>query len=326
MIICQTPLRISFLGGGTDFPEFFGRHGGAVLGSAIDKFIYHSVTRFPSELFDYAIRLAYRRVECVQRVDEIEHAPFREVLKWTGIEKDIEIGLTADLPSFSGLGSSSSFTVGLLHALYAYQGKFVSRRELARQAIHIERDRLREAVGVQDQIFAAFGGLDLVELSGTDTMTVNRVPVSSARLHELNDSLLLFFTGVTRRAQDIERNKIKNLPAIEAGLRNILRLVEKGYNILTGNGPLTEFGRLLGQTWTEKRQLDPAVSTAQLDLMYETAITAGAVGGKLLGAGGGGFMLFFVPQERQAAVRKAMAAYYEVRFNLNAPGSTIIHS
>lgn len=326
MIICQTPLRVSFFGGGTDLPEYFEQHGGAVLGSAIDKFIYHSVTRFPSELFEHSVRLAYSKVEHVRCVDDIEHKPFREILKFVGIEKDIEISLAADLPAFSGLGSSSSFTVGALNALNAYKGQFLSRNELARMAIHIERDRLSEAVGCQDQIFAAFGGINLVEFISRDNFIVNRVVMSAQRIQELNDSLLLFFTGVKRRACDIERRKINNIDQIRGSLLNIHRLVEKAHVLLTGNASLTGFGELLDETWRQKRELDPAMSQPQVELMYERAKTAGAVGGKLLGAGGGGFMLFFVPADRQEKVRQALADYYEVPFRLNAPGSSIIHS
>ena len=326
MIISQTPLRVSFFGGGTDLPEFFERYGGAVLGSAIDKFIYHSVTRFPSELFDHDIRLAYSKVEQVRHIDEIEHKPFREILKFVGIDKDIEVGLTADLPAFSGLGSSSSFTVGALNALYAYKGQFVPHHDLAYKAIHIERDCLGEAVGCQDQVFAAFGGFNLVEFVSRDNIVVNRVVMTPGRMRELNDSLLMFFSGVTRRAGEIERRKIENLGNIRETLLKIHRLVGKAHTLLTGSASLTGFGELLDETWCEKRCLDPAVSHSRVDHMYEIAKGAGAIGGKLLGAGGGGFMLFFVPVERQAAVRQALAGYYEVSFRLNAPGSCIIHS
>ncbi len=326
MIICKTPLRVSFFGGGTDFPEYFERYGGAVLGSAIDKFIYHSVTRFPSELFDYSIRLAYSKVECVRCVSEIEHSPFREILKFANILKDIEIGLTADLPAFSGLGSSSSFTVGLLNALHAHKGQFVPRRELAQMAIHIEREHLAEAVGCQDQVFAAFGGFNLIEFVSRDNITVTRVVMPPHRLKELNDNLLMFFTGITRQACNIERRKIDNIEQIRSNLQTIHRLVEKAHNLLTGNASLSNFGELLDETWHQKRLLDQAVSHPQVERMYEIAKSAGALGGKLLGAGGGGFMLFYVPMENQASVRKALANYYEVLFRLNAPGCSIIHS
>lgn len=326
MIISKTPLRISFFGGGTDFPEFFAKNGGAVLGSAIDKHIYHSVVRFPSELFDYSIRLAYRKVECVRDRNEIEHLPFRKILEYFDIEKDIEVTLAADLPSFSGLGSSSSFTVGLINALGAHQGQFTPKQELAQLAIHIERDVLHEAVGCQDQIFAAYGALNLIEFSAAEEFVVHRVCLPKNRLHELDNSLLLFFTGMTRRAGDIERSKLNNLERIEKPLQKMLRLVEEAHGILTGNRPLSEFGRLLDRTWQEKRSLDPGVSPPQVDKLYDMGMASGALGGKLLGAGGGGFLLFFVPEEEQPRFRKAMTGYYEIPFSIGAPGSSIVHS
>ena len=326
MIIAKTPLRISFFGGGTDFPEFFESHGGAVLGTAIDKSIYHTVNRFHSELFDYSMRLAYRQVECVKELEEIQHRPFREILRHFGIERNVEITLAADLPSFSGLGSSSTFTVGLINALSAYKGEFISTGALARLAIRMERDVLKETVGCQDQIFAASGGLNLIEFRHDGDFTVHRVPISRTRREELDSSLLLYFTGITRRASDVEKNKIKNLGAIQANLKRMHLLVEKAHEIMTGNQSLEAFGRLLDITWQEKRQLDPGVSNPEIDRMYATAMEGGALGGKLLGAGGGGFMVFFVPEERQASMRLCMQGYHEIPFSMNASGSSIIHS
>lgn len=326
MIISKTPFRVSFFGGGTDFPEFFEKHGGAVLGTAIDKSIYHTVARFPSELFDYSIRLAYRQVECVKTISEIEHVPFREILRYFGIEKDVEINLTADLPAFAGLGVSSSFTVGLINALSAYQGKFIMKEELARLAIYIERDVLKETIGCQDQIFASYGKFNIIEFISRDKIIVNPVSMSNSRLQELNNSLLLFFTKTSRRAQDIEKEKFRNLDSIKDNLLRMYKLVEKAHTILTGNNSLSEFGYLLDITWKEKRVLASGVSNAQIDYMYELALGAGALGGKLLGAGGGGFMLFFVPEEKKANVRRALSDYFEVPFTINTQGSTIIHS
>ncbi|MGA2372143.1 MAG: hypothetical protein ACLPPV_15485 [Candidatus Korobacteraceae bacterium] len=326
MLIARTPLRMSFFGGGTDFPQFFLKHGGAVLGTAIDKYIYHCVTEFPSRLFDYSIRLAYRKVECVRSLDEIEHRPFREVLRFLNIERDVEISLAADLPSSSGLGSSSSFTVGLINALKAFQGRFISQYELANLAVHIERNILKEEVGCQDQVLAAYGGLNVVRFIRDDHFVVHRITMSQTRQRELDDSLLMFFTGVTRPAGDIEKCKLENLSNIQENLKRILNLVDKAHDILTGNEPLSAFGELLDRTWQEKRMLASGVSKPVIDKMYEDGRAAGALGGKLLGAGGGGFLLFFVPQENQAAVRNALANYYEIPFSINASGSGIIHS
>lgn len=326
MIISRTPLRVSLFGGGTDLPEFFRTHSGAVLGMAIDKFIYVSVMRFPSQLFDYNIRLAYRRVECVDDIGKIEHRPCREILKYCGIERDIEINIAADLPSFSGLGSSSSFTVGLLKSLYGHMGRHIGPLALAQAAIHLERDILKEAVGYQDQTFAAFGGLNLIEFSGKGDIMVERVVLPEARMEELNASLMMFFTGVTRRAQDIERNKIRNVAMLTDSLKRIRELVDRAHSALTGTGSLAAIGELLDLTWREKRALDSGVSTPVIDAMYAQAISAGALGGKLLGAGGGGFMLFLVPPERKEAMRTALTGYHEIEFKIGAPGSTIIHS
>lgn len=326
MIIVRTPLRISFFGGGTDFPEFFSDNGGAVLGTAIDKYIYHTVSHVPSWLFDHKIRFAYRKVEFANSLDEIAHVPFREILRHCGVYKDIEVNLASDLPAFSGLGSSSSFTVGLIKGLNAFNGKHINQQELAEQAIFLEREILEEAVGVQDQIFASYGGLNIVQLSSKCNFSVERIALSRDRLKELDESLMLFFTGVTRRAQEVEKKKIQNIANLNASLKKMLILVDRAHAVLTGNEDLSAFGALLHETWMEKRLLDSAVSSSEIDSLYQQGVDAGALGGKLLGAGGGGFMLFFVPPERQERVRLALAAYNEVQFSINAPGSAIIHS
>jgi len=326
MILSRTPLRISFFGGGTDLPEHFSRHGGAVLGTAIDKYVYLSVMRFPAELFDYSIRVAYRKVECVSRVDDIEHAPVRELLRHCGIDSHIEINVTADLPSFSGLGTSSSFTVGLLKALHGYQGQHIGAERLARDAIRIERDVLKEAVGCQDQTFAAYGGFNVIEFSGQDQIHVERVALPLARREELDRSLMLFFTGITRRATNVEKDKVQNIRALSDNLCRMRAMVDEGFRILTGSGSLAEFGALLDRAWRAKRALSAGVSNSAIDTMYAAAMSAGALGGKLLGAGGGGFLLLYVPPESQARVREALTGFHQIDFSINAPGSSIIHS
>lgn len=326
MIICQTPLRVSFFGGGTDFPEFFEEHGGAVLATAIDKSIYHAITRFHSRLFDYSIRVAYRKVECVKKLDDLEHAPCREILRRFGVTKDVEVSLTADLPSLTGLGSSSSFTVGMINALGAYTGKFLPAQELAALAVRMERDVLKETVGFQDQITAAYGGLNIVEFSGKDRFQVSRVAVSKDKLKELDASLMMFFTGITRRAGEVEKAKYADRARNEKPLLRMLKHVGEAHDVLASNAPLSRFGALLDKTWKEKRSLDASVSNATIDGMYRGAMKAGALGGKLLGAGGGGFLLVFCPPERKVKVRKALAKHFEVPFSINAAGSRIIHS
>ena len=297
-----------------------------MLGAAIDKHIYHSVARLPFELFDYSIRLAYRKVECVRRRDEIEHLPFRRFLEYFDIDKDIEVTLAADLPSFSGLGSSSSFTVGLINALSAHQGRFMPKQELARLAIQIERDVLHEPVGCQDQIFAAYGSLNLIEFSGAEEFVVHRICLPKSRLHELDNSLLLFFTGITRRAGDIDAPNCKTSRRSKSPCGECRNWWIKPTVFSRATGRFGEFGRLLDRTWQEKRTLDPGVSHPQIDLLYDLGMANGALGGKLLGAGGGGFMLFFVPEEEQPRLRKAMSKYYEIPFSIGAPGSSIVHS
>ncbi len=325
MILCRTPLRASFLGGGTDFPEFFREHSGAVLGAAIDKYLYHSVMPFHSHLFDYSVRIAYRQVECVKTVSEIQHAPFREVLKFVGIEQDVEISFTSDLPSFSGLGSSSSFVVGLLQALLAFRGRNVSRLELAYRAIEIERDVLKDSVGCQDQTFAAMGGINLIEFVDVDNIIVNRVPLPRERLNELQSQLMLFYTGIPRRAGALEAQKMQNLSQITDYLLEMRKMVDEGYDLLVGRQDIARFGELLHRSWTLKRRLHKAVSTSEIDDMYTAARDAGAVGGKILGAGGGGFLLLLVPPERRDRVRTALSGHFEIEIGLNAPGTQIVY-
>lgn len=327
MILCKTPLRVSFLGGGTDFPEYFCKHGGgAVLGSAIHHHIYHSVMPFHSRLFDYSLRIAYREVECVGKVDDIRHAPFREALKYVGTEKDIEISLTSDLPAFSGLGSSSSFMVGLLNALLAFQGRSVPKLDLAYKAIEIEREVLKESVGCQDQVFAALGGLNLIEFTDVDNIVVHRIPMPRSRQRALEDRLLFYYTGIARRASDLESRKIGNLRAISRHLTQMHGLVDEGYRIITDGRDFDRFGEVLDRAWTLKKQLAPGVTCTAIDDMYDAAKEAGALGGKLLGAGGGGFLLFYVPEERKPFVRQALSDFYEIDIALNAPGSQIVHA
>lgn len=326
MIIVRTPLRVSFFGGGTDFPEFFADHSGAVLGTAIDKYIYHTVSPLPSWLFDHKIRFSYRKVELVPDLDSLEHRPFREILRHCGVEKDVEVNLASDLPSFSGLGSSSSFTVGLIKGIRALQGRCIGNEELARCAIYVEREILQETVGLQDQVFAAYGGLNLVQFSGRGDFNVERLAIGDARMRELNASLLLFFTGRTRQAQEIEKAKLQNLAANRATLKKMLAIVDKAHGVLTSAGSLAAFGDLLHASWLEKRKLDASVSAPEIDRLYDEALRAGALGGKLLGAGGGGFMLLFVPPERHAAVRAGLRNYHEVPIGINAAGSTVVHA
>lgn len=326
MIITQSPLRISFFGGGTDYPEYFTKHGGAVVGSAIDKFVFFSVSKFYSELFDYNIRIAYRKVETIQSVDKIKHVPFRECLKWCGMERDIEVNHMAELPAFSGLGSSSTFVVGLLNSLYTYQGKMVPPMELAYQAIALERGVLKDIVGCQDQTFAAIGGFNMIEFRKTDNIIVHRLPISHKRKVELESQLMMFYTGIKRKARELAGYQIQSLAQNIDSLKTMRGMVDQGVKILVNHGSLDAFGELLDKAWQQKKTLDTRVSNSRLDTLYNAGLSAGALGGKILGAGGGGFMLFFVPPEKQAAVRARLRHYREVPVRLDAPGTHVIRA
>ncbi len=327
MIITQTPLRVSFFGGGTDYPQYFQRHGGAVLGTAIDKYAYFSVSPFYSALFDYSIRLSYRQVECVRGLDEIQHAAFRECLRWCGIDNDVEINYSSEVPGYSGLGSSSTFVVGLLNALYMHKGEFVPPLELAYRAIRLERDVLGEAVGWQDQVFAAEGGFNVIEFNGTMEAVVQRIVLPAARLIEFEAHLMLFHTGAKRRASEMAARQVQRIDENTETLRAMRKMVDEGYDILVQSGrSLAGFGELLDKAWALKRSLALGITNAAIDDLYAAGREAGALGGKLLGAGGGGFMLLFVPPDRQAAVRARLASLGEVPVKINAPGTRVIHA
>jgi D-glycero-alpha-D-manno-heptose-7-phosphate kinase len=326
MIISRAPVRISFFGGGTDYPEYFLKHGGAVLATAIDKYSYVTASPFLSHLFDYSIRVSYRQVELARQPSDIQHNVFRECLKLCNLDKDIELHNVADLPAFTGLGSSSAFTVSLLHALHCFKGEFLRTRDLACEAIHVERHLLKDNVGCQDQIMAAFGGFNLIEFRSESDFTVTRVPISPARLDELERHLFLVFTGIKRKAADVVAQQLRRVGENTAQLREMRGMVDKGYDILTSSRPLQEFGELLHRAWEAKRSLDGCISNSIIDETYERGIKAGAWGGKLLGAGGGGFMLFMAPPEAQLKLASEFSDQQTLMIKLNAPGSQIIYS
>jgi D-glycero-alpha-D-manno-heptose-7-phosphate kinase len=327
MIITQTPFRISFFGGGTDYPEHFERNGGgAVLGTAIDHSAYLSVMRFYSRLFDYSLRVAYRKVECVKHLDDLEHAPFRECLRHCGIEKDVEINYTGELPSFSGLGSSSSFTVGLLNALHAFQGRIRRPIDLAIEAILLEQDTLKEAVGCQDQVFAAVGGFKLVEFRSREDIVIHAVPLSPERMRLFEEHLLLIHTGIKRRAAEVVTSFIGAIDGRRQELLRMRQMVDEGYTLLTAANDFSGFGRLLNEAWQLKRSLGGAISNPDIESIYTRGCQAGALGAKLLGAGGGGCMLFLVPPDRRQKVRDSLPEFEEIPVSINAPGSHIIHA
>jgi D-glycero-alpha-D-manno-heptose-7-phosphate kinase len=326
MIISRAPLRISFFGGGTDYPEHFLEHGGAVLGAAIDKFSYITAHPHMSAMFDYALRVQYRKVESTRTLDEIEHSVFRECLRFCGIERDIEVHAVANLPAFTGLGSSSAFTVSLLHALHAFKGEFRRPIELAYEAIHIERNVLRDRVGCQDQTFAAVGGFNVLEFRAEDDILVHRVPLSPTRIEEFERHMFVLFTGITRRASDIVSKQLAKVQDNSSTLKRMRTMVDSGWDILTSGRSLENFGTLLHASWLAKRSLDGNVSGNEIDMLYERGMAAGAFGGKLLGAGGGGFLLFFAPPERHAALKAAFHTLQSVDVRINAPGSEIVYA
>lgn len=326
MLISRAPVRISFFGGGTDYPEYFLKHGGAVLATAIDKYSYVTASPFLSHLFDYSIRVSYRKVELAKTVQEIEHSVYRECLKFCGLDRDIELHNVADLPAFTGLGSSSAFTVSLLQALHSFKGEFVKPLELAYEAIYVERHLIHDRVGCQDQVMAAMGGFNLVEFRNEDDIIVTRIPLSADRLREFEQHLFIVFTGIRRKAADVVAKQLQRVDDNVATLKLMRSMVDEGCDILTGNRPLTHFGELLHQTWVAKRSLDTSISNAEIDQVYELGLQAGALGGKLLGAGAGGFILFFAPPETHDRLRQAFQHHQVLEIKLAAPGSQIIFS
>ena len=326
MIITKTPFRISFFGGGTDYPDYFEKHGGAVLATALDHGAYISAMRFYSSLFDYNIRLSYRQVECVRSLEEIKHGAFRECLRYCGISSDIEVDYTAEIPSFSGMGTSSAFIVGLLNALYAFQGRSVRPLDLAYRAIELEIDIMKEAVGCQDQALAAVGGLGIVEFRSKSNIVVHRLPLSPARIELFEQHLLLLYTGIRRTASEIATKQIAKIPQNIKTLQRMREMVDEGHNCLTGGADIEKFGQLLHKSWQLKRSLDSGVANSTIVDLYERGRQAGAFGGKLLGAGGGGFLLFVVPPDKRESVRRQLGELHEIPVRINAPGSQIVHA
>ena len=323
MVIVQTPVRISFFGGGTDYPVWFRENGGAVLATAIDKFIYTSVRHLPA-FHEHRHRLIYSKIEDVQEVDQIQHPAVREVFRYMEVKEGIELHHDCDLPARSGLGSSSSFVVGLLHALHALNGEAVDKKMLSRESIHVEQDLIGENVGCQDQIMAAYGGFNVVHFHQDGSFRIDPVIMRPERRSEFHSHLMLFFTGIRRIASEVAAEQIKNTPKKANELQAMHQQVRDGHAILTGSGPISDFGKLLHEGWQMKRQLSSKISNPEIDQIYQAGLEAGALGGKLLGAGSGGFMLFFVPPEKQAAVRMRLANLMHVPFNLESTGSNII--
>jgi D-glycero-alpha-D-manno-heptose-7-phosphate kinase len=323
LIISKTPLRVSMFGGGTDYREYFREHGGEVLGFSVNKFVYITLRKLPP-FFDYKHRIVWSKTELVKDYAEIEHPAVREIMRLHGPACGIELHHDGDLPARSGLGSSSAFTVGLLHALYAFTGTMVNKQTLGSKAIQIEQNVLKENVGSQDQLWAAYGGFNRIEFKPNGDFDVSPIILPEFRRLELKRSLMLFFTGFSRIANEIAGRQIANFNHRQRHLRTMREMVPEALAILQSKRDLREIGQLLHEGWRLKKELANGVSTEAIDAIYEAARSAGAVGGKLLGAGGGGFLLLFVPEEYQDAVRKRLQNLINVGFDFPAPGSTIV--
>lgn len=325
MIITRTPLRISFFGGGTDLPDYYKKFGGEVLSTTIDKYLYITCRHMPP-FWDYRNRFVYgSKTELVSCIDEIEHPAIRETMRYMKIDYGVDLHYNTDIPARSGVGSSSSFTVGLLNALYGLNGKIVAKEELAMQAIHIEQDLIQEAVGSQDQTAAAYGGFNHIFFKENGEVQVSPMTLQPQRVQLLNEHLVLVFTGFQRFAKNIEQEKMEGLGDHYGSLKKMKGYVRQAVDILNSDADIREFGSLLNDTWKEKKLLSDKVSDRQIDQMYQYGLSHGAIGGKLLGAGGGGFMLFFVEPERRKGLLDAFAEYVSVPFRFEDSGSSIIY-
>ena len=324
MIISKTPIRISFFGGGTDYPDYYRKHSGEALSTSIDKYIYITVKKMET-ISDFKYKINYSKLEACNTLDEIQHPVVRACIKFLEIEESIEIHVISDLPAKSGTGSSSSFTVGLLHALHCLKDRAVSKERLAKEAIYIEQVILNERVGVQDQLAAAYGGLNHLTFKEDDSLNVDKIVIKKEIKENLDNNLLMFYTGVSRFAHQVLEEQIEKTKnqTINNDLEQIKRMVQTGINYLTNN-KLSEFGKLLDQAWQTKKMLSNSISSNFLDEIYNKAIYAGAIGGKLLGAGGGGFFVFYVYDSKKNDVRNALSDYKEVIFNFENDGSRII--
>lgn len=325
MIISRTPFRISFFGGGTDYTEWYKNNGGSVLSTTINKYCYITARKLPP-FFKYKHRIRYYEREEVNTVEEIKHSSVRECMKYLKIKDGLEIVHHADLPAQSGLGSSSTFTVGLLHALYALKGYMPTTKELAKIAIHIEQNLIKESVGSQDQTAAAFGGFNRIDFGGHENIIVKPLVLKNDRLEMLQDHLMLFFTGFTRNASSVASYQIKATPKKSKELNTMIEILEEAFTILRSDSiSLDDFGILLNEQWKIKRTITKNITNNKIDEIYNAGIKAGALGGKLLGAGSGGFILFYVKPEKQNFVKEKLKHLLNVPFRFDYTGSQIIY-
>jgi D-glycero-alpha-D-manno-heptose-7-phosphate kinase len=326
VVISRTPVRISFFGGGTDYPAYYRRCGGETLVTAIDKFLTISVHHL-TQFFDHKIQIHYSRIESVQAVKDIQLSAARETLQYLGITEGVEVHLVADLPARTGTGSSSAATVGLLTALHAYLGHVVGEEQIAAEAVHIEQERIGERVGSQDQYACAIGGFQHLQFHENGAVTVRPVTIAADRLAALQERLMLFYTGIQRTAHDVVKSQLDSTAtgALDSDLAKMRSQVRRGISILSDGSPLRDFGELLHEGWELKRGLSGSVSTSYIDALYSRARESGAIGGKLLGAGGGGFILLFAEPEDQAAIRSALSELREVKFRFEPQGTRVAY-
>jgi D-glycero-alpha-D-manno-heptose-7-phosphate kinase len=323
MIISRTPFRVSFFGGGTDYPAWFEENGGSVLATTINKYCYITCRYLPP-FFEHKYRIVYSKVETVNKTAEIQHPVVRVALEMAGIEEGLEIHHDGDLPARAGLGSSSAFTVGMLNSLYALKGSMIPKKRLAEEAIHLERNILKESVGSQDQVLTALGGFKKIDFNTDHSISETPVIVGLERRSELEDHLLLFYTGISRYASKIAEKKIKNIPKKRKELTAMRQMVDEGLKIITNGHCMTDFGKLLHESWKLKRELSEGVTTSLVDEIYQAALSEGALGGKLLGAGGGGFMLIFARPEDHPKIKNRLKDLLCIPFNFEMEGSQII--
>lgn len=323
MIITKTPFRMSFFGGGTDLPSFFEKHNGAVISTTFDKYVYVTVRHLP-RFFDYKTEIKYSIIERVKSVDEIEHPMIRNAMKMLDMH-ELYISYDADLPGRTGLGTSSTFAVGLLNAFYSLKGKFISKQKIAKDAIFLERTLCNEEGGWQDQIAASYGGFNRIDFS-KDGFTVTPIIISPRRKLQLEKNLLLFFTGFTRLSSSVQEANKKSMKENEDKYKSLFSLVDRAQNILQNDSEnLDEFGKLLAEEWHLKKQTSDHITSSSIDIFYEKAINAGAIGGKLLGAGGGGFLLFYANPEVHEKIRKALKGLMEVPFSFEDSGTKVVY-
>ena len=323
MIISRTPYRISLFGGGTDYPAWYLRHGGAVLATTIDKYCYLTCRRLPP-FFEHKHRVVWSKVENANSLEDITHPAVKAVMKHLNVGGGLEIHCVGDLPARSGMGSSSAFTVGLLHGLHALRGRMVSKHELAMEAIYVEQELLKEAVGSQDQVSASYGGLNHISFFPNGKIQVTPVTVPQSRIDDLNDHLMLFYTGIKRTSTGVSSTFVDKLDEKRRQLRIMRDLVDEGLAILNSNQDLKYFGELFVEAWDAKRSLSSVVSNSDVDDLHALALDAGAIGGKLLGAGGGGFLLLFVPPDLQDRVKQKLSRFLHVPFKFEFGGSQIV--